>query len=253
MQVVTSVKATIVRGVLFDLGGTLFGYNAEMGAATGAALRRLHLDPASAEVIQALRTAAHETSSTYATRPTYLHRDLFRDQLSRAVSLLGRTLSPTDLDQFEDENRANIINHMHLRDGAAAMLSALQDRGLYRAVVSNADEDFLEPTLARNGVDALLDDWTSSEAAGSCKPDPAIYRFALRKAHLSADEVLFVGDSLQHDVAGAHAAGLRTVLIENGLPAAPFSHGLESTVSPDYEVTTLGEIVEIVDQLNTGQ
>ncbi len=250
MERITSVKPSIVRGVLFDVGGTLFGYSANMGAATGAALRRMQFDPTSAEVGQALRTASEETSRAFASRSAYLHRDLFRAQFSRVASLLGRDVSPAELDRFEDENRRNIIKHMRLREGVAAVLRALQERGVYRGVVSNADDDFLGPTLARGGIDDLLDAWTSSEEAGSCKPDTLIYLFALEKAGLPAETVLFVGDSLQHDIAGANAAGLRTVLIDNGLPVAPFSHGLNSLVSPDFEVTTLHDVINIVDALN---
>jgi FMN phosphatase YigB (HAD superfamily) len=130
------------------------------------------------------------------------------------------------------------------------VLEALRDRGIYRGVVSNADDDFLGPILERHGLAALVDDWTSSEEADSCKPDPEIYRWALRKAGCAAAEVLFVGDSLQHDIAGADAVGMRTALVANGLPAAPLSDGLDAPARPDFELRTLTELLAVIDELN---
>ena len=45
------------------------------------------------------------------------------------------------------------------------------------------------------------------------------------KQWLKADRLLMVGDSLAHDIAGGHAAGWDTLLIQGGLYASEFSHG----------------------------
>jgi len=62
------------------------------------------------------------------------------------------------------------------------------------------------------------------ETAAGCrarvlgKPDPAIFELALSRLGLPAEAVLMVGDSPGTDVAGADAAGLRSVLVETGNP-----------------------------------
>lgn len=53
-----------------------------------------------------------------------------------------------------------------------------------------------------------------SEEAQSCKPDSGIFQVALQRAGCAPDEAVFVGDTPQHDIAGAVAAGMRAVLIE---------------------------------------
>lgn len=116
-------------------------------------------------------------------------------------------------------------------------------------MVSNADDDHLAATLRRHGLDVHFDDWTSSEEADSCKPDPRIYRYALAKAGRTAAETLFVGDSPQHDVAGARRAGMRTVLVGEPGTVAPLSHGLDAA-EPDFEVRALVELLPIVDRCN---
>lgn len=247
------MSAKPIRGVMFDLGGTLCDYSMEMGAAMAGGLTRLGFDPTTEDVFGAMMNGMVQVSEEYASRPSYLHRDLFRDQFTRTASLLGAEADSELLEWFEAENRVNVIEHLRPKADALDVLQALRDRELYCSVVSNADDDFLEPTLVRHGLDGLLDDWTSSEEAASCKPDPAVYRYALAKSDLTVDEVLFVGDSIQHDVVGAVEVGMRSALISNGLGAAPFSTGQEVAVVPDYEVQQLTGLIAIIDQLNQEQ
>lgn len=49
------------------------------------------------------------------------------------------------------------------------------------------------------------------------KPYPEIYAFARRL--LGPGRLLAVGDSLEHDIAGAAAAGLETALVRTGVNA----------------------------------
>jgi FMN phosphatase YigB (HAD superfamily) len=72
----------------------------------------------------------------------------------------------------------------------------------------------------------------SSAEAGAAKPDPRIFERALALLGDSdgdgagdwdggAERAIHAGDSVEHDVAGAHAAGLRAVLVVRaGAPPA---------------------------------
>jgi putative hydrolase of the HAD superfamily len=244
-------RSVQVTAVLFDMGGTLFSYSgrAQMGHPTAAALRRLGFAPDDPLVRDAARQASDEIERTYSQRPSFLHRHLFRDRIARIAELLGATASTEVLDQFDDEQRQSILDHLVPKPDAVATLEGLRARGLYVAVVSNADDDFLAPVLQRHGIDALVDHWTSSEEADSCKPDARIFEYSLAKAARPAAEALFVGDSPQHDVTGAARAGMRTVLIGEPGTIAPLSLGLDATVA-DFEVRTLVEILAIVDRCN---
>ena len=62
--------------------------------------------------------------------------------------------------------------------------------------------------------------------------------------------MLFVGGSLQHDVAGAYAIGLRSVLIGEPGVSAPLAEGLDAPASRDYEIAQLTELIEIIARLN---
>jgi putative hydrolase of the HAD superfamily len=92
-------------------------------------------------------------------------------------------------------------------------LTELRDRGLTLVAVSNWDCS-LPRVLERCGLEGLLDGAISSAEAGSRKPDPGIFEAALALAGCEPDEALHVGDTAEEDVAGAHAAGIRPLLID---------------------------------------
>lgn len=95
---------------------------------------------------------------------------------------------------------------------AAPALRELRERDLRLVVVSNWDCS-LPRVLERCGLRELLDGVVSSAVAGSRKPDPAIFEPALKLAECEPDEALHVGDTPEEDVAGARAAGIRSLLI----------------------------------------
>ena len=59
-----------------------------------------------------------------------------------------------------------------------------------------------------------------------------------------------MGDSLQHDVAGAHRVGMRSARIVEAGVATPLTHGLEVIAEPTFEVSSLQALIRIVDDAN---
>jgi putative hydrolase of the HAD superfamily len=96
---------------------------------------------------------------------------------------------------------------------AASTLAALRQVGLRSAVVSNWDRS-LHEVLASVGLSGAVDAVVVSAEVGAAKPDAEIFRAALERVHSSPERALFVGDSLETDVAGARGAGLRAVLLD---------------------------------------
>jgi putative hydrolase of the HAD superfamily len=100
------------------------------------------------------------------------------------------------------------------------VLARLRERGARLAVVSNWDvslHDVLERTALRPLVDAVV----ISAEEGVAKPDPAIFRVALEQLGATTAGALHVGDSVEHDVAGARAAGIEAVLVARDGAEAP--------------------------------
>ncbi len=239
-----------IRGIFFDLGGTLFHYDGNRkrtGRALMQAMSQLagsrHLAPE--DIGRAYRAANDEIAREYAQLDYYLHADMFRDTFRRATQILDIGFDDDVYAVYHHAQHADIVEGLALKEDCIHTLAALRDAGHYLSIVSNIDEDMLHPLVEREGLHDYLHHWTSSEAAQSCKPHARFFEVSLEKSGLAAHEVLFVGDSPEHDVNGASRVGMRTVLIKNGDKPAPLQSGAP-TVDPDHTVDKLSQILDLV-------
>ena len=243
-----------IRAVFFDLGGTLLS-NIQIPLVCMPVLEeaasRLGVEGGISGIGQAFVVASRQTNANYVNRPYYLHRDLFLDTSRVLLEVLGREQSEEFSDWFCRAQREVMIAQLVLRDDCFETLAALRSLGFLLAIVSNIDDDYLEPMMENLGLRPYFDHWISSEAAGSCKPDPGIFHHALRKAGCRKEEVVFVGDSRIHDIQGARAVGMTAVLIteEGGV-----SHldDEDFDAQPDHVIANLSELLDLVDGRDSG-
>lgn len=236
------------KGVFFDLGGTLFNYP---GKGAGGAVRHvvsaLGLEEEPENIRAAWLSAMRKTNTQFAAQPYFLHKDLFRETLLRFLEHFDKMPPDGLLESFHQAQLQGIFDHMPIREETHAALSRLKDMGLYVAIVSNIDDDTLLPLIEQHDLAQYLDSAISSEQAQSCKPHSGIFEFALAQANLSAAEVLFVGDSLHHDIAGADAIGMRHAhIINEGIPT-PLTDGLAVTAKPTFEIRNLLELIPLIE------
>jgi putative hydrolase of the HAD superfamily len=230
------------RAVFFDLGGTLFSYRATRPH-FDRVLETLAREHGIAAPFDALRRVYREamarSGAVHNPRPYYLHRDMFRHAYLGFLRSYGLEARDSEA-LYEGQSRVG-AEHISLRPGVRETLAALRARGLHLGIVSNIDQDQFDAIWTRLGIGDFFHATTTSEEARSCKPDPGIYHVALRKAPgIAAREVLFVGDSPQHDFAGAKPLGMRTAWIQEraGEPA--------ESMRPDHVIREIPELLELV-------
>ena len=101
--------------------------------------------------------------------------------------------------------------------GMAELVGELQERGVALYALTNFSAEFWEPFHRREAdFFACFRDILVSGAEGLVKPDPAIYRLALSRFGLRAEETLFIDDR-QENVAAAEALGIRSHLFRDAL------------------------------------
>jgi HAD superfamily hydrolase (TIGR01509 family) len=110
---------------------------------------------------------------------------------------------------------------------ARSVIDALKTRGIRVGLISNIGFD-LRPILRLHGFDDLADTCTLSYEVHAIKPDPAIFRAALRKVGDQPASTVMVGDDPSAD-GGASALGMPTLILPMTPPGT--SHGLERVVS----------------------
>ncbi|HEU5344253.1 MAG TPA: HAD family hydrolase [Ktedonobacterales bacterium] len=106
--------------------------------------------------------------------------------------------------------------------GDVAALDALRERGVFVGIVTNGADDAARDSqrtkAAHLGLLDRLDGFWVSDTTGYRKPDPRAFALALAAAGCAAERCLYVGDSLANDIAGANAAGMRSVLLRRETP-----------------------------------
>ena len=141
--------------------------------------------------------------------------------------------------------RANRFHGLELFPDALRVLKQIRQGpdGAERplGIITNGPAEVQRDKVALLQIRPLVDFVIISGEFGRSKPDPAIYAEALRMAGATADETVFVGDSAEHDIAGAHASGLRSVWINR--------HGhswIEPDRPPDRQIRHIGELPPLV-------
>jgi HAD superfamily hydrolase (TIGR01509 family) len=232
-----------IAAVFFDFAGTLFN---------DRDLRVVHLrqlqfvaraagiEASDRELRAAYRQGMGVAYRAVAVRPAYLHRELFAAAFSATAGALGGEIDEATAQEAVTRQHQATIEHAVVRPDAIETLTALQRANIHVQIVSNIDDEQLDPMLDRLELWTVIDAATSSESAASCKPEAAIYRLAMSKAGVEAAQSLFVGDSLGHDVFGPAAIGMRTAWL------APKPGADSGGIRPDWVIDSLGEVLEIV-------
>jgi len=223
-----------VRGVLFDVAGTLAMPEDRDAWLAGAAASLGLAPPDDAATLAAELERVGRPGGPYpATVPDALldiynnrdagpqaHRAAYAGLLATAPSLpdprlatalYERILAPEGWVAYPD---------------AAPALAALREGGVRIAAVSNVGFD-LRPVLAGLGLLDHLDAIVLSYEVGAVKPAPRIFAAACTALGVAPAEALMVGDHALAD-GGAADAGIRTLLIP--MSAAGEPHGLDAVL-----------------------
>jgi putative hydrolase of the HAD superfamily len=198
----------VLRAVVFDVDFTLARPGPDLGPQgyRQVGLRfGLDLDP---ERYEEARAAAF----TEVKRHPELDHDeevwvLFTERIIQGMGGAGKTYEAA----VEMERRWTQSVHFELYDDALPVLDALRDRGLKIGLLSNSSRD-LEEFVSHHGLaaDAVL----TSHVHGKTKPHRAIFRAMLDRLAVAPEEAVMVGDTIEDDVEGALAAGMRAVLLD---------------------------------------
>lgn len=100
-----------------------------------------------------------------------------------------------------------------LFDEVIPLMKDLKEKGLKIGLLTNYAKD-MSPLIDRLGLKNYIDFVVTPYNAGSDKPDPGIFRFALEQANVRADEAIYVGDQYKVDILGAHGAGIAALMID---------------------------------------
>ena len=101
--------------------------------------------------------------------------------------------------------------NFELYEDVLPTLEWLREHGLKIGLISNTGRD-LDAFVAHHKLD--IDAALSSRVHGKVKPDPSIFRAVLERLELEPSEAVMIGDSIEDDIEGARALGMRAFLLD---------------------------------------
>ncbi|MBN3554024.1 HAD-IA family hydrolase [Fictibacillus nanhaiensis] len=97
--------------------------------------------------------------------------------------------------------------------GAVQVLKELKQLGIRIGVVSNCSSD-VRDMISSSTIMPFIDVLALSAEIGIMKPEPQIYKYAMRELGLQSEECIYVGDGHDNELKGAQLAGLEAILLD---------------------------------------
>lgn len=223
-----------VDAVIFDIDGTICEYDR-----TTADLLPLAFERANVE--------------QFFTYREYVDRyEAFLDESDNVAEHRERCFVDIAIEKDRDPDLARAVadayaaerdhSRVHWLDGAREVLEQLE--GTYRlAAVTNGGPDMQSQKLDSLGVDCFE---TVVHAGYDTPSKPSVEPFeaALTAVETSSERALYVGNSLDADVQGAHNAGMRAAWLANGTS--------DPTPTPEYVLNSPRNLLDVLPELSQG-
>jgi HAD superfamily hydrolase (TIGR01549 family) len=248
----------MIRGVIFDLGGTLMYFDGDWRQVVPAALDKfvaylsgnglgIDLQQFSETFWQNLQAAWRSTNANWVEYPTerVVRETLAQFGHPRASDQMVRRA----LEHFY----APMEEHWHAYPDACSTLEALNARHLRCGLISNSDDDaFIHRLVSKFGFTPWVDPVISSAAGPWAKPDARIFQLVVERWRIPPEELVMVGDQPLADVFGAHRAGMKAILLTGRgqrLIEIPSELQGDARLEPEARVEQVGQVLAIIEEM----
>ncbi|GAA1647990.1 hypothetical protein GCM10009733_051360 [Nonomuraea maheshkhaliensis] len=144
-------------------------------------------------------------------RATHPHRETFFSKVREHFAL------SEPVEELWGAYRRRMPDLVRCYPGVLAGIAGLRGAGWRVGIVTNGMADNQLGKLRRTGLAGAVDGYAVSGADGVRKPEIGLFEIAAERCGASlARGGWMVGDNLIADIAGAQAAGLRTIWIDRG-------------------------------------
>jgi putative hydrolase of the HAD superfamily len=236
-----------VKAVLFDMFDTLMMIekdHAFYSPALRAAYGFLAENGVSVSFEEFSRVYVEARDALYAKADVNLEEPHFNVRISDALKRLGYEYGVSDglVVGATDAFCEAFMKYVNIDENAERILQKLH--GKYKlGIVSNfAIPECVTKLLEKEGLTGFFDVVVVSGAVNKRKPSVEIFTKALEQLGVKAQDAVFVGDTVDADVQGAKAAGMRTIYIERRLQKDA------EAACPDQTIKNLNQLSKTIER-----
>lgn len=169
--------------------------------------------------------------------------------ISEALNYMGFRTSPQDEEIRTAVNAffEDYLNALRLRPFARSTLERLRKKYKLGIITNYTYAPLIHAGLSKLEIDDFFDLVLVSEAVGWRKPSPQIFREAMERLRVKAEEVIFVGDTPLEDIQGAQGVGMKTVFIPSQFNRLA---DLErASLQADFVIEKLSDVLTILARI----
>jgi HAD superfamily hydrolase (TIGR01549 family) len=217
------MKKPIARLILFDLDNTLLHLTDYWEASMKEAFRQMAVT--SSLEMNELYSYFKEQDELYCglyDEGIISLWDFRRERFIKTMEHFNIIVNNEDAVQFHELFTA-LTNQFIKPNAKVNRALALLSEQYLIGVVTNGTPDFQRNKIKQMGIGAYFKDdhLFISEEVGYSKPAKEIYQMALDHFQVTADEAIFVGDSLKNDVIAPMQYGMRAIWVNNHRESLP--------------------------------
>jgi putative hydrolase of the HAD superfamily len=213
------MEQAMIKAVFFDLYQTLICYKPPREEILSEVLKEFGIDVTPEKLLYPITTADEFIHQEHSRLPMGKRSDEEKKALwgqYQAIVLKEAGIEPTR------ELIGHILGRMQqikfepiLYDDVLPTLDELKKKDIILGLISNVDSDITQ-LCQKLGLTPMLQVVVTSLDSGYNKPQPGIFKEAVRRAGVLPQEAIYVGDQYRIDVIGAKQAGMVGILLDRG-------------------------------------
>jgi pyrophosphatase PpaX len=228
-----SLVASMLKAVIFDLDGVLMEFNLNSKTIKEDVIRFLEGKGLEAGIVK----PGEPLSAIKDTTKSFF---LKRGKDSNWIDQLIR-----EAEEIPVEQEINAARVSKLLPQAKETLMALRLRGFKLALFTYNNRTATSIALRRHGLEGLFDSVVCRDMVSRPKPNSIHLNAVLKSVGAGPKEAVVVGDS-EMDIKPSKELGVKVAAVTTGVRDAKFLKSL----SPDYLIDNLYDVVEIVERIN---
>jgi len=235
-----------IKAIVFDVGNTLFDVNGNVKISLDAMVHVLRVSGINVSTRNRIYHLFSE--SLYKCQSPHIDTYFLEDQHFRFFLKKLRVEELDPLFQLAKATYRGVASEL-LKPNPRLISLLTKLKSKYKlGVLSDSRSDVARSILLKIGVLGFFDVVVVSEDLGVEKPNQLLFKRVLSELRCSPEEVIYVGDSLEKDIAGGNRAGMKTVwIVPEKSPI--FRTVTSGDIKPDFAIKRLSDLTELLKDL----